>query len=86
MNVLSPGACGATRWHQRIQTCAERHGGQSTLTTTNELSFAVSQMDTHYLCTQRVLYKTKVKERYSTICRHACFGVQRLMSVAWYMS
>ncbi len=28
MNVLSPGACGATRWHQRIQTCTERLGGR----------------------------------------------------------
>ena len=23
---------------------------------------------------------------YSTICRHACFGVPRLISAAWYTS
>jgi hypothetical protein len=33
-----------------------------------------------------VLYNTEVKERNSTICRHACFGVLRLISAAWYTS
>ena len=57
--------------------------GQSALTTTTEVSFALSLVDTHELC--RVLNNTEVKERNSTICRHACFGVLRLVSAAWYM-
>ena len=40
----------------------------------------------HQLRSARVLNNTKVKGHYSTICRHACFGVLRLISAAWYTS
>ena len=43
--------------------------GQSAQTTTREVSFALSLVDTHEL--RRVLNNTEVKERNSTICRHA---------------
>ena len=32
-----------------------------------------------------MLNNTEVKERNSTICRHACFDVLRLVSAAWYI-
>ena len=40
----------------------------------------------HLLRSARVLNNTEVKGHYSTICRHACFGVLRLISAAWYTS
>ena len=40
----------------------------------------------HLLRSTRVLNNTEVKGHYSTICRHACFGVRRLISAAWYTS
>ena len=43
--------------------------GQSAQTTAREVSFALSLVDTHEL--RRVLNNTEVKERNSTICRHA---------------
>ena len=36
----------------------------------------------HLLRSARVLNNTEVKGHYSTICRHACFGVLRLISAA----
>ena len=40
----------------------------------------------HLLRSASVLNNTEVKGHYSTICRHACFGVLRLISAAWYTS
>ena len=40
----------------------------------------------HLLRSARVLNNTEVMGHYSTICRHACFGVLRLISAAWYTS
>ena len=38
----------------------------------------------HLIRSARVLNNTEVKGHYGTICRHACFGVLRLISAAWY--
>ena len=58
--------------------------GQSALTTTREVSFALSLVDTHDL--RRVLNNTEVKERNSTICRHAHVSAFHASSVQlWYM-
>ena len=58
--------------------------GQSALTTTREVSFALSLVDTHEL--RRVLNNTEVKERNSTICRHAHVSAFHASSVQlWYM-
>ena len=65
--------------------------GQSALTTTREVSFALSLLDTHEL--RRVLNNTEVKERNiyiyiicSTICRHAHVSAFHASSVQlWYM-
>ena len=40
----------------------------------------------HLLRFARVLNNTEVKGHYSTICRHACFGLLHLISAAWYTS
>ena len=58
--------------------------GQSALTTTREVSFALWLVDTHEL--RRVLNNTEVKERNSTICRHAHVSAFHASSVQlWYM-
>ena len=58
--------------------------GQSALTTTREVSFALSLVDTHEL--RRVLNNTEVKECNSTICRHAHVSAFHASSVQlWYM-
>ena len=40
----------------------------------------------HLLRFARVLNNTEVKGHYSTICRHACLGILRLINAAWYTS
>ena len=68
--------------HQRIQTCRVTWG-QSAQTTTREVSFALLLMDTQLTPQSAQQHRS---ERNSTICRHACFSVLRLISAAWNTS
>jgi hypothetical protein len=65
-----------------MQTCRVTCG-QSAQTTTREAIFALLLMDTQLTPQSAQQHRS---ERNSTICRHACFSVLRLVSAAWYTS
>ena len=85
VNLLSPSARGTTQHNQHMWTCAERHRARVLKRPQGKWALHYSFFR-HLLRSARVLNNTEVKGHYSTICRHACFGVLRLISAAWYTS
>ena len=82
-NLLSPSARGTRQHNQHMQTCVERH--RARVLKRPQGKWALHYSDRHLLRSTRVLNNTEVKGHYCTICRHACFGVPRLISAAWYL-
>ena len=77
----------AVQHNQHMWTCAERHRARVLKRPQGKWAFALWRLDNFSaLIFARVLNNTEVKGHYSTICRHACFGVLRLISAAWYTS
>ena len=83
-NLLSPSAHGTRQHNQHMQTCVERH--RARVLKRPQGKWALHYSDRHLLRSTRVLNNTEVKGHYGTICRHACFGIPRLISAAWYTS
>ena len=82
VNLLSLSARGTTQHNQHIRTCAEGHRARVLKRPQGKRAFIIAFR--HLLRSVRVLKNTEVKGHYSTICRHAYFGVLRLISAAWY--
>ena len=82
LNTL--GACGTAHRNQ--------HGGYAQSVIGSECSNDLKESELCIIAFRNsfgstiVLNNIAVKERNSTICRHACFGVLRLISAAWYTS
>jgi hypothetical protein len=80
-------ACGTTLRHQRHQTCAEcsnTHVGVLKQTT-KELSIVANRppINISAECSTTPKWRSVIVQ---SACRHACFGVLRLVSAAWYTS
>ena len=78
VNLLSPSARGTRQHNQHMRTCVERH--RARVLKRPQGKWALHYSYRHLLRSTRVLNNTEVKGHYSTICRHACFGVPRLIN------